>query len=481
MLALTLATLAAALPTAASAHPTLVVGAAENAVQTPSLTDSKAQLELAAAAGLQMVRVVALWYGSSTPSSDQLAAFTTTARAADLVGVRLAVNVFPAVNRQAPKDDASRASFVSFTTALARAAPTVRDFVVGNEPNKQFFWHPEFAPDGTPAAPAAYAALLGATYDALKAINPAIVVAGGALAPRGNDNPNAVSNVSMSPGNFILAMGEAYRASGRTIPIMDQLAIHPYGERSQQPPTFEHAGSFIGLGDYPKLVGFLGRAFDGTGQPGSALSILYDEYGVQTAPPPAKASLYTNPGAPLADDAVTEDMQAAYYRKALQMASCQPTVAGILFFHAVDEPDYGRWQSGVYYPDGTPKSSFAAIRKATLETRRGIIARCPGIRVPVRLLGLRFPAETALPAANRSWRIAAGCAQDCRYVARLERLPAGSVTLARTGFLVGGGMRTIALPTRKVAPGSYRFSVRLVSRVNSAEPLIRTSRTLQVG
>jgi hypothetical protein len=481
-LALAGAALAAALPAAASAYPTLVVGAAENAVLSSSLTDSKGQLELAAAAGLQTVRVVVLWYGGGAPRDEQLASYSTTARAASLVGLRLMVNVFPATNTQVPKDEVSRAAFASFAARLARAVPTVKHFVVGNEPNKQFFWSPQFAPDGAPAAPAAFTALLAATYDALKAVDPAVVVAAGGLAPRGNDKPNAVSNVSISPGNFILGMGAAYRASGRTAPIMDQFSIHPYGDRSEQPPTFEHPlSTTIGLGDYPKLVGFLGQAFDGTAQPGSTVPILYDEYGVQTLAPAEKASLYTNPNAPLADDVVTDDVQAAYYRRALQLASCQPNVAGLIFFHVVDETDLGRWQSGLYHPDGTPKTSFAAVRKAVLETRRGIIARCPGIRLPVRLLGLRFPGAATVPATHTSWRIRAGCAQDCKYVARLERLPEESLTLAARGFLEGGAMRTIALPERQVAPGSYRLTVRLVSRVNAGDPLIRSSRSFQVG
>ena len=476
------AALAATVPIAASAHPTLVVGAAENAVQTTSLTDSKAQLELAAAAGLQAARIVVPWYGSDVPSSDQLAAYSTTARAASLVGVRLVVNVFPAKNTQAPKDEATRAGFAGFVAGLARAESTVREFVIGNEPNKQFFWSPQFAPDGAPVSPGAYAALLAATYDALKAVSATTVVVGGALAPRGNDRPDAVSNISISPGNFILGMGEAYRASGRSAPIMDRFSIHPYGDRSEQPPTFEHPRSTtISLGDYTKLVDFLGRAFDGTGQPGSTVPIFYDEYGVQTVAPPEKAALYTNPDAPLADDAVSDDVQASYYRRALQLASCQPTVVGLLFFHVVDEADLGRWQSGLYHPDATPKTSLPAVRTAVLETRRGIIARCPGIRVPVQLLGLRFPRRTAFPAENTTWRIRAGCAQDCKYVARLEKLPAGSATLMTRGFLVGGAMRTIELPERQVASGSYRLTLRLVSRVNAGDPVERSSRDLSVG
>ena len=60
---------------------------------------------------------------------------------------------------------------------------------------------------------------------------------------------------------------------------------------------------------------------------------------------------------------VSEGVQAAYYRAALELAACQPTVRGFLIFHVTDETDYNRWQSGVYYADGTPKSTRAVVEQ----------------------------------------------------------------------------------------------------------------------
>ena len=50
--------------------------------------------------------------------------------------------------------------------------PTIRDFVIGNEPNLNRFWMPQFGPDGSDAAATAYLALLARTYDALKKVSP---------------------------------------------------------------------------------------------------------------------------------------------------------------------------------------------------------------------------------------------------------------------------------------------------------------------
>src|SRR5436853_212091 len=73
---------------------------------------------------------------------------------------------------------------------LARSLPGVQDVIVGNEPNLNRFWLPQFGPAGEDVAAPAYVQLLAQTYDALKAVSPAIRVWGGAVSPRGGDRPN---------------------------------------------------------------------------------------------------------------------------------------------------------------------------------------------------------------------------------------------------------------------------------------------------
>jgi hypothetical protein len=154
---------------------------------------------------------------------------------------------------------------------------------------------------------------------------------------------------------------------------MDGFAFHPYGESSSTPPTFAHlTGTSIGLADYSKLVGLLGQAFDGTPQKGSTLPIVYDEYGVDSQIPDGKRSFYKGTE-PATTKPVTESVQATYYREALQMAACQPNVRGFLIFHVTDETDHNRWQSGVYYADGTPKSSRPWVKQAMSEIRSGAV------------------------------------------------------------------------------------------------------------
>jgi hypothetical protein len=229
---------------------------------------------------------------------------------------------------------------------------------------------------GRSTAPAGYEALLARTYDALKRVSPGIMVIGGALSPRGGDDPHALRQTH-SPTRFILELSKAYRRTGRKRPIMDAFSLHPYPAFSKQPPGRRHPHSTtITIGDYGKLTRLLGRAFRGTAQPGARLPIVYAEFGVQSRIPPDKESAYTNQDLPASADAVSEGLQARYYREALALAYCQPTVRAFLIFHVTDEADHGRWQSGLYYADDTPKSSLPAVRQAVMDVHSRRIARC---------------------------------------------------------------------------------------------------------
>ncbi len=424
-------------------------------------------------AGFDAVRVSSLWLGGQTaPTESELAALKNVAAAASLSGVRVYVAVYNAGSKTTPLAPESRAQFAKYAAALATAIPGVRDVIVGNEPNLDRSWLPQFGLDGSDAAAPAYLALLAETYDALKAVSKEIRVYGGALAPRGADAPGIGRNTH-TPTAFLRDLGAAYRASGRTAPVMDALSMHPYGDSSSVSPDVLHPlSNTIGIADYAKLVALLGTAFDGTGQPGSALPILYDGYGVETRVPAAKSKLYAG-AEPAATKPVDEATQTAYYRRSRELACCQPTVTGVLLLHAQDDPSLTAWQSGVMYVDGTPKTSLAPVRKALAATRGGSISRCPGLALAVRPLTLRFPFGSGLKAPALSFRIR--CDLDCVYRARLVKLPRGTTTLAANGRAAAGVETRALLPKRKVAPGRYRIVVTLSHPVNPGLPLVRTS------
>jgi hypothetical protein len=366
--------------TGASSGKRLLVGAAEDASKQADLDVAREKMALAARAGMSAIRVSASWNpGVVQLDGGDLILLQNSATAAQEVGIRLFVSIAPRVGKSAPRTPAGRKQFAAYAVSVASQLGLlgVTDFIIGNEPNIGRFWSPQFTAKGADAAAPAYELLLAQTYDALKALSPAITVLGGAVSPRGLDKPGTGRDTH-SPTTFIRDLGKAYRKTKRRRPIMDAFAFHPYMEKSRISPTLKHPRTprVISINDYDKLVGLLGEAFDGTAQAGSSLPILYDEFGVQSTIAPRKVGVYANTASPVASDAVPEKKQADYYRIALQLAACQPNVIGLLFFHVTDEFDLAAWQSGLYYADDTPKSSLEAVRTAFEKAHSGKLADC---------------------------------------------------------------------------------------------------------
>ena len=373
LIALLCALAALALPTHALGSERMYMGAAEDEGRNADPAVAMAKMQLAKAAGFDTIRITAIWEpGQIAVPAGQLAALQAIAAAGDFLGIRVVTTVMNFGSRTTPLTAAARTQFARFAADMVRRVPSIREYIVGNEPNLNRYWLPQFGPYGEDAAATAYVKLLARTYDAMKAADKGVFVIGGSVSPRGIDRPGTGRDTH-SPTAFITDMGTAYRALKRNRPIMDGFSFHPYGESSSTPPTFAHAaGTSLGLADYDKLVGLLGSAFDGTKQLGSQLPIVYDEYGVDSQIPDGKRTFYGGKE-PATTKPVSEGVQAAYYREALELAACQPTVRGFLIFHVTDETDYNRWQSGVYYADGTPKSSRAFVKQTMAEIRAGAV------------------------------------------------------------------------------------------------------------
>ncbi len=457
----------------------MFIGAAEDHSRDVDPVKAKTRMDLAALAGFDAVRMTTIWSpGRREITGEDLAVLENAATAAQLDGIRLLVSVYQRDQRSTPLTARARSDFAAYVASLARKVPWIQDFIIGNEPNLNLFWMPQFTAKGGNAAAIAYERLLATSYDALKAVSPEINVIGGAVSPRGQDRPKA-ARPTHSPVTFIPDLGAAYRQTGRKKPIMDMFAFHPYLIPSKLPPTFTNPrNSTVGISDYDKLMALLVRAFAGTRQPSLTLPIVYDEFGYQSVIPAAKRSAYTNLASPAAKDAISESKQAAQYRQAFAIAQCQPNVAGMLIFHVADEPDARAWQSGVYYADNTPKTSLPAVRSAALRAQEGALVRCGRPKVTSSLAYVAFREPTAEPPTELGVDFA--CTKICKYSARVLNTDTGEVA-ATTAGAVAPGEASVVLPADELTPGSYQYAFRAASAGRAGTAVVRYSRPFTIA
>jgi hypothetical protein len=453
-------------PQALAGGPRMLVGAVQQNLLQPTLQEANVQLDLAVNAGLgDVARVELTWArGRREPEQETVDRLRNAVTAAAMHGTSLYVALYPYGSSQTPLSDGDQGDFVAWATAIARAVPEEHHFIIGNEPNLNRFWLPQFGPNGENVAAPAYVSLLAKSYDALKSVSDSIEVLGGALSHAGIDRPGSGRDTH-SPTAFIRDMGAAYRGSGRDRPIMDAFTFHPYMLSSDEPPTLQHPDtSTITIADYGKLVQLLGEAFDGTAQKGSTLPILYAEFGVESLIPGDKEGLYHG-AEPKTIRPVSEATQATFYRQALELAFCQPNVRGFLVFSLIDETARPGWQSGVYYANGTPKSSLAGVQEAASLVRRNAISSCAGIEVTPRLRLSWFPSGRPGPVSS-TFPFMLTCDVDCVYTARLERLPRHSTTRVARGRGVGRQETKVEFSRVRLAPGRYRLTIVVAATQN---------------
>jgi hypothetical protein len=287
--------------------------------------------------------------GQLAPGAVETAFLDRSVATANALGVQLVFSVYPGNAR-----DHDPAQFCAFARGLAQRYPSVREFIVGNEPNKADFW--------SPVDPAAYTALLASCYDVLKPLG--VTVIGGALSARKVGN-------GMSPVHFLAGMGAELRRSGRATPLMDLLSFHPYPnpERIARGVDAGYDWPNAGIPDLNRLKQAAEDAFAGTAQPTfrTTLRFKLDEVGWQAKVLAQHAALYSG-----TENSVTveEAQQAEYYRALIGRIACDVHVAELLLFHLVDERELnasatsGGWQSGLLRADLSQRPSFDAVKSA---------------------------------------------------------------------------------------------------------------------
>jgi hypothetical protein len=403
-----------------------------------------------AALGLRQTVVTVRWRPSDPLALAERPILDLTVAAARAAGLMVVFAAYPYPPREVEAGLARPEAFGSWLGELAQAYPQVRQFVVGNEPNQPAFWRPQFA-RGRQLSARSFGPFLAAGYDALKTVDPELTVVGVGLSPRGNDRPNARSNVSTSPVRFLAALGAWYRSRGRDEPLMDGLSFHPYPNVATDPLERGYAWPNAGFVNLSRIKQALWDAFAGTGQPTTldGLRLYLDETGWQVDTE-GRDGYTGSENVPVAN----ESAQAEAYGELVRRAACDPDIAQVNVFGFRDDVLRTGFQAGLYRADGSPRPSADAVRAAIAESG------CAGSTVqwrPTRaVLGAKAP---RVKVAGQ--RIEVGLAADEGATARVCLLR-GAHTLSSARRMLAGRLRaTGACATRVVEP-RRSTTVRLV-------------------
>jgi len=298
------------------------------------LRDRVAQLDRL---GLDLVRVTLRWDRiEPAPGEHRWGRADRLLRALDDRGLAPVVTIWGtpgwANGDAGPNVAPARAEdLFRFARALASRYRFVRHWTLWNEPNKATWLKP--------ASPETYVArILDPGYRGIKSVLPRAKVAGGVTAPRGGAG-------GVSPVDFIRRMA---RAGAR----LDAYAHHPYPVYPGDTPFRGGcACKTITMATLERLIRLVGDAFP-------RARIWLTEYGYQTNPPDAFGVSYAE--------------QARFVGESARRVYAAPKVDMLIHYLYRDEPDLGRWQSGLETIQGLVKPARAAMMLPLAQvSRRG--------------------------------------------------------------------------------------------------------------
>jgi hypothetical protein len=468
--------------------------------------------------GLRENRIAVKWDPAQPTAVANDAGIERALAEAGGQGVNVVLSLYPLRPRALTDSAAAPAQFAAWTAIVARRFPQVRDFIVGNEANVNSFWQPQYGPNRKAISCATYTGVLAASYDALKSVNPAIDVIGIGLSPRGNDNPTARSNPSVSPVRCIRDMGVAYRASKRTRPLMDELSFHPFPNLSTDPLGRGYQWPNAGLANLDRIKQAVWDAFFGTGQPvfpessfgrfgslaaiaaSDSLRFRLNEVGWQVEIVASARGAYFGRENVATTDETT---QAEIYSQAIPFIACDPAVRSLLFFHLIDDPNLDRWQSGLIRADRTRRPSYDSVKAAIARTG----GRCGGFTTAWRhatsVIGplAKFPFKRSVKEKTKSWTMVATAFEAATYHAGVFRVarratPTGKArkkierallrtkprgaALAKAGKASAYREAVIRFPSRRLKPGYYVYAVELFAETNPTRKSFFVSKPFRV-
>ena len=289
------------------------------------------------------MRVWVPWSGEAQPGPVRRDELSRAEQAARHTAVVLAIFGFAS---ETPLTQRAQRRFCGYARAALARVRDARAVVVWNEANSPTYWR---------GSASGYESLLARCYDALHALRPDVVVLDSTASAH-------------DPVTFLRRLGAAYRAGGRTRPLVDAFGHNPYPASSFEPVTARHRSGFLGEGDYLRLAATLESAFGGT--PQRSFDVWYLEDGFQATVPRRLARRYS--GRETAAT-VAPALQAARVREAILLAACQPHVQAFFNFEFVDETRLAGWQSGLEWRGTFRKPAAETFSAAARASARGAV------------------------------------------------------------------------------------------------------------
>jgi hypothetical protein len=426
---------------------------------------------------------------------------------AKLNNVRPILAIYPLHPAAIGSNAVVQAQFATFIGLVGQAFPDVTDFIVGNEPNVNRFWQPQYV-NGQSAAAPDYEHTLAQSYDALKTVRPDSVVWGPAISSRGNDNGNAASNPSHSPVWFIKYMGDAYKASGRAKPIFDEFNFHPY-------PPIQDTDSFskkfqwpqAGAANLDRIKQALWDSFNGTSQPTvteqaggtttafaapQRLPIDLDEAGEQTVVTGHEPA-YDGTAENVVP--ISEAQQSTNHVELAEIGACDPAVKTVLWFPLIDDTGISTgFQSGNLFADFQEKQSYAGMKNKIASAQGNCQGGVTGIAQSwshtTQVIGAQGifggpgtdvgSQPSSKPAGTTGAWTSVTVNEDATYTATLQLGSKVVATLNGTAKAYFKPGLHFILP-KPLASGTYKFVIVLRAATNPSRTTTLISKTFVVG
>ena len=409
--------------------------------------------------GMAENRVTVTWDPANPTTISDQAFLDRSIPKAVAHGIDVVFAIYPAKARGLADTPNGIQLFAQFAAKVAARYPQVTKIICLNEGNQTRFQQPQYDGSGNGVAGPMQEAAMAACYDAVKAVNPGIDVIGFGFAPRGNDDSTATSNVSHSPIRLLEEIGRAYRASGRALPIADDVSLHCYPNTNTDAPSIGFSWPNVGCINLDRFKQAWWDVFHGTGQPvfqeagdgaGRYVRAFIDESGYQASIPADKANVYTgSENVP----AVSDQQQGDYYAQLIAWAACDPDVAELNFFHLIDESALPAMQTGIELADGTRRASYDVVKGAIAANQQ-----CRGTEDAWRHATRVVGADVSL----RGRFVVVRAAEGYSYSVGILR---ASRTLSATEGDAGANV-TLQLKLPKLSHGTYRVVVKLSAETN---------------